>query len=85
MIGVLLFSKKEGNVSPWAAVRGSKRVRITGMSKGDIIQIETEGDTINALQADMDCSMEIPVGAVRLKATHLKVGDSPTVCVDMVI
>ena len=40
MRGILLYSKKSGDRSSWAAVRGSKEVWISGMVGGDRVDIE---------------------------------------------
>ena len=80
MIGVLLFSKKE-SVSSWAAVRGSKRVRISGMSKGD--RVELEYDTGMGNSVTQNDEFDLPEGIERLKATHVEVGENPDVCVDL--
>ena len=85
MIGVLLCSNSE-RVSSWAAVRGSEEILVTGMSKGDLVEIELKGnghDGAVFMAMNENSKFGIPEGATFIKATHRKVGVSPNVCVDM--
>ena len=85
MIGVLLFSKST-RTSPWAAVRGSREVLVTGMSEGDRVEIKFKGnghDDTTLMAVGIDTKFGIPEGADYLMAEHTRVGVAPNVCVDM--
>lgn len=85
MIGVLLFSKST-RTSPWAAVRGSREVLVTGMSHGDLVKIMFKGnghDETTFMAMNSDSKFSIPEGAEYLMADHVEAGVDPNVCVDM--
>lgn len=84
MIGVLLFSKST-RTSPWAAVRGSREVLVTGMSQGDRVDIKARGNGTEwgLGVVDVNTKISIPEDAEYLMADHVAVGVAPNVCVDM--
>ena len=86
MIGVLLFSREKGRVSAWAAVRGSTEIRVSGMSKGDEVEIRTKSNGLvgnPTFLAERDMSFEIPFGTEFVQAEHNKEGENPDVCVEL--
>ena len=94
MSGILLYSKKKGDRSSWAAVRGSKEVWISGMVGGDRVDIEfkdIEGEIIiDEVCAEgtgiiEDDKVLVIAGDTKfIRATHIDAGKGTNVCVDMV-
>lgn len=93
MSGILLYSKKAGDRSSWAAVRGSKEVWISGMVGGDRVDIEYK-DADGEIITDEVCAegtgiveddkvLVIAEDTEFIRATHIDAGIGTNVCVDM--
>lgn len=84
MIGVLLFSRSPRK-SSWAAVRGSKEIRVTGMKEKDLVKIKLKGnghEGVEFISMSDDCSFNIPDDVEAMMAEHVEASGSD-VCVEM--
>lgn len=87
MISVLLYSRNLGMTS-WAAVRGSKVIRVTGMESGDLVKISLRGnghDGVAFFFREKECEAMIPDGVTHVMAEHIKISEVEGlgVCVDL--
>jgi len=79
---VMIDSRRVGS-SVWAAVRGSQKVHVSGMSEGDEIEILTDLSSIPILfDSDGELHLEALGDPTRVKVEHTKASGSP-VSVDL--
>lgn len=78
MIAVLMSSRRQGS-SSWSAVRGRKKVSISGLSEGDLLRIVLSDGVDHHLNHGVqeDTVIEIPDWCVRVMAEHIEISGSP--------